>query len=242
MTLNHSIARSLGLAAVLVASSAAMASTETAPSLSFDLKVGSTSASWSDNFGGAVADSKFFSYAGSKNTSKGSFEYSIMADPDPVLGFDFSFWNTSDETQVFSVLVTLPVVPWANATTMGASIGGSVTDANGDGIGTLSSVGTDSVFTGWIDGALWMPLLKAISVDVPFTGGTSIISDVDGLPGPSKPGPFGVANTMSIALEFQLTPGDRASFTGVFIVEYIPAPSALVVLAGGMVIGRRRRN
>lgn len=232
------IASALACAVCSIASGAS----ETAPVIGFDMSIGQHTSSWQDAFGTAIADSTLWSYGGSMSNAGGSLEYSLYADPDPVLGFDFSFWNTSEETQAFSVVVTLPVAVWANATTIGASIGGSVTDANSDGDALLSSISNGPVFNGLIDGAAWLPLFEGISVTAPYAGGTTIISDVDGLPGPSKPGPLGVDFTISITLDFNLTPGDRASFTGVFIVEYVPAPSAALLLVGGALLGRRRRN
>ncbi len=49
-------------------------------------------------------------------------------------------------------------------------------------------------------------------------------------------------NTIGILLEFELTPGDSASFTAIFEV-FVPAPGALPLLGAlGLLAGRRRRR
>jgi len=231
-----------GSVSALVLCALAGAETETAPTIHFDMSIGGASSLWTDSFGLAAEDSSLWYYAGGQSNSNGSLTYTLYADPDPILGFDFSFHNTTGSTQTFNVIVTLPVTAWANATMIGASIGASVTDANFDGSAFLSSVGGGDIFNGKIDGATWLPLFSAVNVGVPFNGGTSTISDVDGLPGPSNPGPFGVTTDIAITLTFDLTAGDRASFTGVFIVEYVPAPAGALAFAGLGFLGRRRRD
>jgi hypothetical protein len=232
----------IACATTLLAGSIACAESATSPTLFMDMSVNGMRNLWADSFGVTSANSSLWNFEGKEKNDNGGMTYAIYADPDPILGFDFSFFNNTGITQTFNVIVTLPVAPWANATNIGASIGASVTDADFSGNAALSSVGGGSVFKGDIDGTTWLPLFTNINVTAPFTGGTSTISDVDGLPGPANPGPFGVTTDISITLTFDLTAGDRASFTGVFIVEYVPAPASALAFLGLGILGRRRRN
>lgn len=232
-------------AATLIAtglSTIAAAETTTAPTIFFDMSIGQTQISWTDSFGVAQANSSLWGYTGQRSSSAGGLTYSVVADPDPVLGFDFTFSNDTDTTQSFNVVMTLPVTPWPGETKIGALIGGSVTDANANGHAVLSSVNNSSIFTGSIDGATWLPLMSDVLVEVPNAGGTSFITDIDGLPGPTKTGPTVVDSHLTIELNFQLTAGDEASFSGMFIVEYVPAPAGTLLLFGAGFIGRRRRD
>lgn len=242
MMLTPRTIRITGAALTAIFVSAASAETATAPNLGFTMSVGNTTSTWQDSFG-VSPDATLWSYSGEHSNSNGSVSYSVSANPDPILGFDFSFENLTATTQDFFVLLTLPVTPWNGTTLIGASIGGSVTDANNDGIGTLSTIGVP-VFDGLIDGSSWLTLFDSpFTASVPFSGGTEIVGpDTDGLPGPSNPGPGTVNSTISVVLNFSLTGGDRAAFTGVFIVEYstIPAPAGALVLLG--LAGTRRRR
>jgi len=238
--------RIAGLGFGLAACALASAATETAPTISFNMTIGSTGASWSDSAGVIKApDSTIWNYAGKAWTGNGTMAYIVQADPDPILGFDFSFFNDTGATQTFNVLVTLPVTPWAMGTTMGASIGASVTDTSGNGSAMLSSSGGTPVFRAYTD---WVPAATAAMslFDSPFalpvgiTGGTSIDSDVAGLP-VGLPGPMSVTTNIAIELTFDLTAGDRASFTGAFVVEYVPTPAGALAFLGLGFLGRRRR-
>lgn len=232
----------VGCVATVALCTLAGADTVTSPTIQLDMTVGGMRNVWSDSFGVTSANSTLWNFDGKEKNSNGGMKYDIYADPDPILGFDFSFFNNTGITQTFNVIVTLPVGAWANGTNIGASIGASVTDADFSGNAVLSSVGGGSIFEGKIDGSTWLPLFNNVSVAAPFTGGTSTISDVDGLPGPSNGGPFSVTTDISVTLTFDLTAGDRASFTGVFIVEYVPAPAGALAFLGLGVVGRRRRN
>lgn len=224
----------------------ANAATDTAPTISFNLSIGSSGASWADGAGILKApDSTIWNYTGGMKTSNGGMSYVVQADPDPILGFDFSFFNDTGATQTFNVLVTLPVTPWAMGTTMGASIGASVTDTSGNGSALMSSSGGTPVFRAYTD---WVPAASAamslfnspFALPVGIAGGTSIDSDMAGLP-LGLPGPMSVTTNIAIELTFDLTAGDRASFTGAFIVEYVPTPAGALAFLGLGFLGRRRR-
>lgn len=56
-----------------------------------------------------------------------------------------------------------------------------------------------------------------------------------GTPIPSLPGP-GVTSDIGITLKFTLTPGDSASFTGVFVVNPVPEPASMMLATCGFAI------
>lgn len=242
-----SVTRVIGFGIGLAVTAAASAATSTAPTINFNMTIGSSSATWLDSTGLAkTPDSTIWNYSGQTWTDAGGLVYEVYADPDPILGFDFSFFNNTAATQTFNVVVTLPVTPWANGTLLGASIGASVTDTSGNGNAVLSAAGATPIFQGYTDwtgvgDSAVMSLFDApFSLPVAITGGTSIDSDIAGLP-VGLPGPMAVTTNIAIELNFDLTAGDRASFTGAFLVEYVPAPAGALAFVGLGFLGRRRR-
>lgn len=204
---------------------------------------GGVISSWTSSLGASVMGSAWTFNGGSSAGGDAPVQYSVAGGPPPVLGFDFSFFNDTEFTQTFFVMVSLPVAPHAGATKIGATIGGSVTDSNFDGVGSVrASTGESSIFTAFIDGTPWLTLFNAPYVaEVPFTGGTEILGpDGDGLPGPTLDGPVGIWTYISVTLKFDLTAGDRASFTGVFIVDYVPTPAGVLAFLGLGLLRRRR--
>lgn len=172
-------------------------------------------------------------------------DFDAIADTDPFINNTVAVTNTSGSTNTYTFIVMLPTISITGGTVMGASIGGSVTDANFSGGATLGSAG-GPVFTGLIDGsaAPGATLLNDpySSPAVPFAGGTSnILATSFGLPGPSFPGPD-VLGSIGIQLKFTLTAGDTAAITSFFIVEPVPAPAAFALLGLAGLAGSRRRR
>ncbi|MFO0895257.1 MAG: hypothetical protein U0574_09940 [Phycisphaerales bacterium] len=229
-----------GAALAAAVASLAFGDVQTAPTLSFGLGIGGSQFGWQDS-SGAQGASSMWEYKNGQSFDQGGMVYALEVDPDPYIGFSFEFFNNTASTQLFSVTMTLPVGFWNQGSLIGASIGGSVTDANFDGVGVLSSAG-GPIFDGKVDGSTQLTLFNdPFSVSVPFFGATATLGpETAGLPGPSIAGPGLVTTDMSITLTFSLTAGDRASFTGIFVMQYIPAPAGVLALAG--LVGLRRRR
>lgn len=140
-------------------------------------------------------------------------------------------------TQTFSFTVTLPVGVVYPSTIIGGSVAGGIT-ADGNG-GTLSGVGGGDIWTALIDGAPVATLLGG-SVSVGAFESGSLGPAAFGQPIPNQPGPA-LNGSIAINLTFELTPGDSASFTSVFVV--VPGPAGLALLGvAGCIAGRRRRR
>jgi hypothetical protein len=167
--------------------------------------------------------------------------WDIQADPDPFLTASFSITNNTNATQTYTTTIFLPIAPALSAPTL---IGGSAqvgisTDDNG---GTVSSVGGDTIYTALIDGVPVAGLFgPGYSFTRPaFTTDQSGVSEF-GTPIPSMPGPAANAS-IAIRFTFDLTPGDSASMTGLFVVVPEPGTVALIVpVLAGMGLWRRRR-
>lgn len=154
---------------------------------------------------------------------------------------NFTFENTSNATQVYDVLVTLATTPAGTSSKLGGSVAGGLT-ADFDG-GTLSrNSDNDPLWTAAIDGnevghlLANMAPVTAAPFDSNQTGG-----DAFGMPIPSLAGPA-LGNEMTIRLRFELTAGDQASFTSVFVLEVVPAPAAGLAFIGLAGLTSRRRR
>jgi len=148
--------------------------------------------------------------------------------------------NNDAGIQKFSLLMTLPTGPLGSLLERG-SVVGTVTDLTQDDA-TVSAPADGQIYAPMIDG---VPEAAGFLMIDPFSqsaGGSLASSPVGpaafGLPVPIA---TSVESSIGIMLNFNLTPGDTASFTSIFEV-FIPAPSGLPVLAAiGFLGGRRRR-
>ncbi len=222
-------------------SSSALADSATAPEISFSMSVGQQSSSWKDSFG-VSAGGALWAYNSSHSMEGAGVSYSLLADPDPLLSFNFGFINDTQETQLFHFVMTLPVAPHLGATKIGATVGGYVEDFDQSGHASIATLEGDPLFDGVIDGSSWMPLLSdPFEAQVNEAGGaTPIGEDADGMPDPIYDGPTGVSQMISVELTFLLSPGDLANIEGSFLVVYVPAPAAAVLLLAAPAFRRRR--
>ena len=161
---------------------------------------------------------------------------------DPFINAVYGVTNNLGTTQNLILSVSVPVSPTITPSSLiGGSTGGSINDANFDGVGTLATLGSGQPFyAGLIDGVTVLPLYAdPFSVSVPFAGGTALIPALNaGLPGPTIPGPA-VLSSIGIDHRFSLTAHDTAALTSFFVAVPEPTTGALLAL-GGLLLAARR--
>jgi len=184
-----------------------------------------------------------FRYVGSFQDPDGhwTLDYDVLVKPDPFINAAYALTNPTNSTQIYNLVTTLPIAPpIVPSSLMGGSTGGSLTDANFNGVGTVATVGPGtSFYAGQIDGVGVLPLYPdPNSWSVLFPGQTVNIPQISaGLPGPTIPGPPALAS-IGILHQFSLTAGDAVSITSFFVVVPEPASVVLLVISG---LALRRR-
>lgn len=164
-------------------------------------------------------------------------EWDLRGDLDPALTVGVAVVDTGAPS-VFSFVFGLPVANIPPPTVTGGSIGGSITDGNGDGV-TISDAG-QAIYTALVNGAPFQTMLDApFSLTAPDAFSTALIPvESFGLPGLTVPGPGVVVTDMGIEIRFALTGGnDAAALTANFVLEpgeVIPEPATLTLMGLGL--------
>jgi hypothetical protein len=167
----------------------------------------------------------------------------VSGNVDPFTSLNYSITNNAAVTLLFTVSVTLPVVPQGPATVHGGSMGATLTDANFNGSATVATSGGLPLYQGQIDGVTVLSIYPdPYSLSVPFAGASVNVPALNpGLPGPTLPsGP--ALSTIGIINRFTLSHGDIFAGNSFFVIEPVPEPNTLALL-GLCVIGfagRRR--
>ena len=189
------------------------------------------------------------SFSGRQVAASGlwALDWDVRADVDPFVNGNFSIQNNSAITQTYTFTVTLPITPPVVPTsTIGGSIGVTVTDTNNSGSATVGSVGSGFVFNAANDGTTTLQLLgPGFVLDAPFAGGSSTAFANAGLPGGTIAS-VAANGTISITHTFTLTAGDSIGLTSFYLVNPVPEPGTLALFASGasglLALGRRRRS
>lgn len=203
---------------------------------------------WSADYEGTpIGDSIELSFVGSNASSWYDGWWDLYGQTNPHLGGSYAVRNPAAVSQIYTVTFTLPIdAPILPTSSVGGSMGGSVTDTSGEGLGGAATVAGSSLYEGLLDGTIialtfydhpqsWPP---GGIFDV--AGDTVNIDAVNaGLPGATIPAP-GVTSTIGIRHQFELAPGDSISFTSFFKV--VPEPSTALLLGVGILALRRRRS
>ena len=224
----HKIAISIAVAATLL-SGTAFAGTVTNPMLSGTATIPnglvwnlSSTAPFTSNPDGT------FEYIGTVGTSTSpwNFSWDIIVNPDPLISATLGITNNTSITQHFDLLFTLPVgSPFASPALKSGSLGATFQDLNLSGSATLSNIS----WSGRIDGTDAMSLFSG-----DFTcGGAGCNGNIL----PVSDGPLsstGVNTNIGLHLAFDLTPGDKATFTTFFDVTPVPLPAAFWLLGSGL--------
>jgi hypothetical protein len=225
----------------LIASSAGANSI---PDVAVSLQVGENTASVLYPAGKETSNPNQFTFAGQEVRDGWTLGWNMTVDVDPFVTSNFSVLNNTAVNQIYTIIVMLPVPAIGPSTLVGGSVQGGITSDISP--GTLSTFAPSAMYTALIDGV-------AVPGGLLYSNPTSVSSGAFlsntlgsaafGMPIPSLAGPA-VASSIGIQLRFQLTPGDQASFTSVFVVEPIPEPATFAMLSGGLVglatFGRRR--
>lgn len=194
-------------------------------------------------------------FEGSSGSSAWGMEWSITANDEAdiatgsgsqFVNANLAVTNNTGSFQSFFAIVTLALPEqFTGGTLMNGSVSASVQDVFGSGA-EIRTVNDNPIYQAFIDGTppdapVQTLLDPSYSLTAPV-GGTESDSDTFGIPNPIA-GPEAL-NTISVVLEFELSPFDTANVVGTFEVASLPAPGALPLLAGLGLFGvsRRRRG
>lgn len=234
--------------ATALVSGVAQAGTVTNPALvgSATISDGTSSGNWNLGSGALYTDNGdgTFTYNSGVSGTLWNFNWDLTVSPDPFISGTLTVVNKSVNTTHFNILFTLPVGTGFAPAFKSGSMSGSFQDFNGNGLGTNNTAGLSNVvWYGLIDGS---NALSLSTFDVSCSGS----SPCSGTVGPVSDGPLlhsaGVSSTIGMQLSFDLTAGDKATFTNLFEVTPVPIPAAVWLFGSGLIglggLARRRRS
>lgn len=160
-----------------------------------------------------------------------------------VLGGQFSILNTTASVQTFTIDISASTVVQGTSSLTGGSVSGVLT-GNADG-GYFASSGAQSIWNASIrNGASISPIASLLNSPYLVTSGANLVASIPGqsfgTPIPNLPS-VAMGDAMGLRLVFQLGAGDQVDLTTAFVVQAVPAPGAVALLAIAGLRGRRRR-
>jgi len=194
-------------------------------------------------FGETSGSGSFFEYEGQTTWDECDVDWWHDLEVDPGLGFGFSVTNNQSFTENFSLVAEVTVPGWSDGTLLGASLSGSLTDTNFDGNATLAGE-PSGLLSALLDGFVQLEVGQDVNASVDIIGGSTSLGNYQeglGPDGPTIVGPQVTNGVLRIEIDFALSAGDTASFTGGYVVGYVPAPGALALMGLAGLTGRRRR-
>ncbi len=178
-------------------------------------------------------------FEGDSYGSNFQHSYEIAAIVDPVLDFNFSWTNTTSQTQSYLFSFSLNGIDdWNGDILYSGLFNATVHDNNGNGA-TLGSANGIALFTGIVDGVPLMNLANSPFSLAASSGGSATTGDLTGAGASS----IGYHSSLTVRLSFTLSAGDSVGFDGNWTVNPVPAPGALALLAlAGFPNWSRRRR
>jgi len=159
------------------------------------------------------------------------YDWTLTVKPDPVISGMLSITNMTAATQNFDISLNLPVTTAFSPALQSGSLGLTLTDMNNDGLAQLDS----QTWTGRIDNASAMTLFTTDPLMCFGLGGSGCSATI----APISSGPSiyasGISNTMGINLLFNLSAGDKVSFTTNYTVAPVPVPAAVWMFVSALI-------
>jgi hypothetical protein len=189
-----------------------------------------------DQLEGSV-DGDLFSGKFSFENEDFRLDWYVRGDLDPSIAIGLAVADFGAPS-VFGFSFFTPVVPTGAPSVVAGSIGGSITDAEGDNA-TLSDNGS-AIYTAQLNGAPFNTLLDApysVATTVPFSTQSIPVADF-GLPGVTYPGPSVPVTSLGLDISFGLSGGsDTAAITAnlaVLPAPLVPEPATMTLLGLGI--------
>ena len=186
-------------------------------------------------------------YVGGISNEHWTLTWDCIVNDDPFVVATINVQNTSGATQNYSNFMNLGIAGTYNPTLMSGSVSAGLTNGSPLTTGATLSAGADPVYQAFVDPGANPPAASAARTiwDGGYTLSASQLqgSASDNAAFANEIGP-GAFTSIGLKLQFNLTPGDSASVTGIFQIEQVPGPASLAVFAifGAISGGRRRRS
>jgi hypothetical protein len=186
-------------------------------------------------------------YIGGITNEFWTLTWDCIVNDDPFVVATINVQNTSGATQNFSNFMNLGIAGTYDPTLMNGSVSAGLTNGSPLTTGATLSAGADPIYQAFIDPGANPPAASAARTI--WNSGYSLsasqlqgsASDNAAFANEIGPGAF---TSIGLKLQFNLTPGDSASVSGIFQIEQVPGPASLAVFAifGAISGGRRRRS